>query len=157
VSSAKTPYKILFVCMGNICRSPAAEAVFLQFIEDKKVSHLFEVDSAGTGAWHAGNKADPRSTAEGNSRGYSLESRARQVNSDDFSHYDDIICMDDDNYQNLIAMGSPPENTHLLLKWHSDTDLTQVPDPYYGGQNGFVLMYDLIEEACMGLLDDRLN
>ena len=148
--------RILFVCMGNICRSPAAEAVFIDRITAQGVEHLFHVDSAGTGGWHAGSSADTRSIAEGKERGYHLPSRARQVNSEDWTAFDVIVCMDIENHANLIDMGAPEENVRLLLEWHPTQSGEDVPDPYYGGDDGFVHMYDLIELAVDGLVADLI-
>lgn len=148
------PIKLLFICLGNICRSPAAEAVFLKLSEDRNLQHLFDVDSAGTGAWHIGNPADPRSSAEGENRGYKLLSRARQVSNHDWEEFDYLICMDNENRNNLLRAGAPAGKVHLMMKWHPASELTEVPDPYYGGSQGFTLMYDLIESACEGLLDE---
>ncbi|MCB1757802.1 MAG: low molecular weight phosphotyrosine protein phosphatase [Gammaproteobacteria bacterium] len=145
---------VLFICMGNICRSPAAEAVFLDKIAKRGVVDRFRVDSAGTGGWHAGNPADPRSSQEGARRGYTLTSRARQIRAEDAEDFDLLICMDEANRDDLLQLGMPAEKVRLLLDWHPDAGLHEVPDPYYGGQQGFVRMYDLIETACEKLLDD---
>jgi protein-tyrosine phosphatase len=110
------------------------------------------VDSAGTGGWHAGEPADARSAAEGAKRGYTLRSKARQVSLDDYEQFDLIVCMDRENHRNLLAMGSPQKQTKLLLDWHPTATGEDVPDPYYGGDDGFVHMYDLIETACKELL-----
>ncbi len=143
--------------MGNICRSPAAEAVFLKLIEQKGLSHRFEVDSAATGGWHQGDRADPRSSGEGRRRGYSLQSRARQVSEKDWDYFDYLICMDYGNQRDLIRMGAPEEKVRLLLRWHPDDMQKEVPDPYYGGEKGFIHMYDLIETACENLVDALAN
>ena len=148
------PIKILFICMGNICRSPAAEAVFLKKISERGVDHRFEVDSAGTGAWHSGNRADARSREAGENRGYDLQSRARQITGADTTYYHWLICMDSDNLGNVLQLGANPANVRLLTDWHPDRKQREVPDPYYGGPEGFELMYDLIEAACDGLIDD---
>ena len=144
--------RILFVCMGNICRSPAAEGVFIDRIKDAGIANRFVVDSAGTGGWHSGNSADPRSIDEGKERGYHLPSRARQVEHSDWNDFDLIVCMDIENHANLIDMGAPEEKVRLLLEWHPTQKGEDVPDPYYGGDDGFVHMYDLIESAIDGLL-----
>jgi len=146
--------RILFVCMGNICRSPAAEGVFLQRIEEAGIADQYVVDSAGTGGWHSGSSADPRSIDEGKERGYFLPSRARQVEHSDWHEFDLIICMDLENHANLIDMGAPEEKVRLLLEWHPTKTGEDVPDPYYGGDDGFVHMYDLIESAVDGLLTE---
>ena len=149
--------RILFICMGNICRSPAAEAVFLHRIAERGLEHRFDVDSAGTGGWHAGERADPRSRAEGGRRGYDLVTRARQVHPDDHDRFDLLVCMDLDNAANLIDAGAPDHKVRLLLEWHPDDRHREVPDPYYGGPEGFAHMYDLIEAACDRLLDDLMT
>ena len=151
------PIKILFVCMGNICRSPAAEGVFIHRIRERGVDHLFEIDSAGTGGWHAGHPPDHRSMAEGRRRGIHLPSTARQVRTSDWSGFDLIICMDRENHANLLRAGAPEEKLRMLLEWHPEETHGDVPDPYYGGDDGFVHMYDLIETACEQMLDHLLE
>jgi len=149
--------KILFVCMGNICRSPSAEAVFTGLVKDKGLAGKFEIDSAGTGGWHAGQPADKRMQKHAVKRGYNLTSIARQFNPEyDFDHFDMIIAMDDNN---VAALQSLARNGHDVKKIHKMTDYsiewryTEVPDPYYGGDEGFELVLDLLEDACEGLLD----
>ena len=144
--------RILFVCMGNICRSPAAEAVFIQRLEDSGIAERFQIDSAGTGGWHAGDQADPRSRAEGDRRGFRLDTPARQIEAADFDRFDLLICMDVENAAVLIDRGAPDDKVRLLLEWHPEEHLQEVPDPYYGGEDGFSHMYDLIEAGCDGLL-----
>ena len=151
------PIKLLFVCMGNICRSPAAEGVFLHLAKTGGVGHLFEVDSAGTGGWHAGNPADHRSAAEGRRRGFHLPSRARKVAASDMEDFDLIICMDIENHADLMDMGFPEKKLRMLLEWHPQNTGEDVPDPYYGGADGFVHMYDLIVVACDRLLEDLVK
>ena len=151
------PTKILFICMGNICRSPAAEAVFLKKISDRGIAQRFDVDSAGTGAWHSGNRADARSREAGENRGYELNSRARQITQSDTREYEWLICMDSDNISNVLQLGANPARVRLLTDWHPDQNQREVPDPYYGGTEGFELMYDLIEAACDRLIDDIMN
>ena len=146
--------RLLFVCMGNICRSPAAEGVFLHLARERGVEDQFHIDSAGTGGWHAGNPPDHRSVFEGRRRGIHLPSTARQVVDSDWEDFDLIICMDTENHVNLIRAGAPEEKVRKLLEWHPEEHHEDVPDPYYGGDDGFVHMYDLIEAACERLLDD---
>ncbi len=146
--------RVLFVCMGNICRSPAAEAVLLQRLADRGLEHRFEVESAGTGGWHAGEAADPRSRAEGSRRGYRLVTPARQVTTHDFERFHLLVCMDLENAAHLVDRGAPDEKVRLLLEWHPEDRHREVPDPYHGGPEGFEHMYDLIEAAIDGLLDD---
>jgi protein-tyrosine phosphatase len=151
------PTRILFICMGNICRSPAAEAVFLHLLETRGLTDRFHIDSAGTGGWHAGEPADARSRAEGERRGFELSTTARQVHDGDWEAFDLLICMDQDNAALLSERGAPDHKVRLLLKWHPDPEHQEVPDPYYGGPDGFVHMYDLIELACGRLLDESIE
>ena len=154
---ASRPQRVLFVCLGNICRSPAAEAVFRSLIAERDLEERFEVDSAGTGGWHEGDRADPRSRAEGARRGHAVDSMARQIRDRDLDHHDMIVCMDRENHQAMIGLGTDPGKVRLLLEWHSESGIDEVPDPYYGGEDGFVHMYDLIEAACEGLLGELLS
>ena len=153
---ATDPIRVLFVCMGNICRSPAAEAVFLHRLAARGLEHRFDVESAGTGGWHAGEAADPRSRAEGDRRGYRLETPARQVVTEDFERFHLLVCMDMENAAHLMDRGAPDDRVRLLLEWHPEDRHREVPDPYYGGADGFVHMYDLIEAAVDHLLDELL-
>ena len=149
--------KVLFVCMGNICRSPSAEAVFTGLVRDKGLAGKFEIDSAGTGGWHVGQPADKRMQKHAVKRGFNLTSIARQFNPEyDFDHFDLIIAMDDENVAELHSLA---RNSHDVKKIHKMTDYskewkyTEVPDPYYGGDEGFELVLDLLEDACEGLLE----
>ena len=152
--------KVLFVCMGNICRSPTAEGVFNKLLDDKKVSNRFEVDSAGTHAYHVGKGSDGRAQQTAKQRGVDLSSiRARQVASTDFEHFNYILAMDSDNYQLLIE-ASPSEYHHKIkrfLDYAPKQEENDVPDPYYGGEDGFVHVFDLVEEASQGFLDAVLE
>lgn len=149
------PIKVLFVCMGNICRSPTAEGVFNKLLHDKKLSERFIVDSAGTHAYHVGNEPDIRSQQTAQHRGVELSAiRSRQVAETDFAHFDYILAMDSDNYQ-LLINASPSEQHHKInrfLDYAPARKESDVPDPYYGGQNGFNDVFDLIEEASQGFL-----
>lgn len=145
--------KVLFVCLGNICRSPTAEGVFRHCVLQAGMVQQIEIDSAGTGDWHIGEPPDRRAQMAARQRGYDLSSqRARQVTTADFHIFDDIIAMDHSNVHNLraIAPDSEQEKVHLLLSFHPESDLTEVPDPYYEG--GFDEVLDLIEAASQGLL-----
>ncbi len=146
--------KILFVCMGNICRSPTAQGVFTQWVHKNKLSHRFEIDSAGTHAYHVGEPPDRRSQAAALRRGVDLSAlRARRVVPKDFEHYDYLLAMDRDNYQSLIQQA--PQYAHkvrLFLTFAPHLPAEEVPDPYYGGANGFDHVLDLIEAAAQGLL-----
>lgn len=148
---------VLFVCLGNICRSPGAEAVFKALVDQMGLSADFEVDSAGTGAWHAGEAADPRMRKHAGDRGYNLTSIARKFNPDvDFDKFDYIIGMDDDNIGNLRKMARSDRDLAKISKmtdYCSRFSYSIVPDPYYGGEEGFELVLDLLEDAGAGLLD----
>lgn len=146
---------VLFVCLGNICRSPTAEAVFRQ--RAKAFKHLdLIIDSAGTGAWHVGDSPDERSQAVGAKRGYPMaDLRARQVRAEDFEQFDYILAMDQSNLTNLRQMAPAGFAGHLgLFLDYADTGVSEVPDPYYtSGDKGFHQVVDLIEAATDGLLE----
>ncbi len=139
--------------MGNICRSPAAESFFRLAVERAGLATEFEIDSAGTGGWHKGAPPDERMQAAAREQDLSISGSARQVCSRDFEHFDWIFCMDDDNYDNLIQMGASPEHTHKLLPFVDHETLVDVPDPYYGGEEGFIFVVDLIHDAVQRLLN----
>ncbi len=149
--------KVLFVCMGNICRSPTAEGVFRSVVEQASLSHLIEIDSAGTHAYHIGNPPDARSISTAARRGIDLSTqRARKVMKSDFETFDFVLAMDLDNHANLSNI-CPPECTdklQLFLEYARELPETEVPDPYYGGGKGFDRVLDLIEAASQGLLTE---
>ncbi len=154
--------KILFVCLGNICRSPAAEGVFIQKIKDRDLENLFVVDSAGTGGWHVGNLADPRMRETALSRGIKLTSRSRKIEENDLYEFDHILVMDQDNLdavKSLIKDSMNPINSKikLILTYSKNSKLDEVPDPYYGGQNGFDKVLDLLDDAIDGLIDSLID
>ena len=151
--------KILFVCLGNICRSPAAEGVFLHLLSERGLSEHFVVDSAGTGGWHVGNPADRRMQAAANRRGIELPSRARQISLDDLSDFDLILTMDDANLSAVTSLaseagGRATARIRPMLSFARQFSETEVPDPYYGGDAGFEHVLDLLEDACSQLLDE---
>lgn len=148
--------KILFVCLGNICRSPTAQGVFEKLIDDEKLANRFFVDSAGTHAYHVGEPPDRRSQEAALRRGIDLsKQRARRVADGDFHQFDYIVAMDADNYASL-ASSCPVEHQgklSLFMQHAPELKLTSVPDPYYGGLSGFEKVLDLVEAAAAGLLE----
>jgi protein-tyrosine phosphatase len=152
---------LLFVCLGNICRSPTGEGVMRHLVEEEGVSEFFEIDSAGTGSWHIGDPPDQRSVAAAAARGIVISGRARQVTGADFEHYDLILAADRYNYRDLQAIAPTDEDeakVRMLREFDpmSTPDDLDVPDPYYGGPSGFDDVIDLVVAACRGLLDDVL-
>ncbi len=152
-------HKIIFVCLGNICRSPTAEGVLRKQVCERGLEGLFEIDSAGTGDWHLGHPPDKRAIAAALARGIDLTPlRARQITVSDMRYYDTIIAMDRQNLSRLKSL-APVGHQHkigLLLQYGSSTQ-HEVPDPYYGGEHGFDLALDLIETSCRELLDYLLS
>tara|TARA_B100001113_G_scaffold34465_1_gene24480 strand:- start:211 stop:684 length:474 start_codon:yes stop_codon:yes gene_type:complete len=153
--------KILFVCLGNICRSPAAEGIFIQKIKDRDLENLFVVDSAGTGGWHVGNLADPRMREAALSRGIELKSRSRKIDTKDLYEFDHILVMDKDNLTAVKSLIN--DDVHLvnskiklILSYSKKSQLDEVPDPYFGGQNGFEEVLDLLDEAINELIDSLM-
>lgn len=147
--------RILFVCLGNICRSPTAEAVFRDRVERASLDHLFDIDSAGTIAAHAGERADSRMRSHGACRKYDLTSISRKVTASDFTEFTHILAMDRQNLADLKAM-APVDTTaelSLFLNWDPHAPVHEVPDPYYGGAQGFETVLDLIEDASDRLLE----
>ena len=150
----KEKISVLFICMGNICRSPTAEGVFRHLIGDAGLSDRIETDSAGTHAYHTNEPADRRAQAAAERRGYSLSDiRARAVQVSDFERFNYIIAMDSDNLLNLTAQAEAEfhHRLSLFLEFSKSAEL-EVPDPYYGGAAGFERVLDLIEEASHGLI-----
>lgn len=154
--------RLLFVCLGNICRSPAAEGVFLHQLQQQGLSDRFVVDSAGTGGWHVGKPADRRMRAAAERRGMHLPSRARQITLADLSGFDRILTMDDANLRAVQALAREvPQRQNLAVVEPITThcrrfSAVEVPDPYYGGEEGFEQVLDLLEDACAGLLQTLL-
>lgn len=150
-------YKLLFVCLGNICRSPAAEGVMLRLIDERNLADRISVDSAGTYGGHAGSLPDNRMRIHARRRGYELTHRSRRITGDDFVNFDLIVGMDAGNVYSLREMAASPEEARKIVPMgqfirqfpHYD----HVPDPYYEGSEGFELVLDLLEDACEALLD----
>jgi len=154
--------RLLFVCLGNICRSPAAEGVFLHLLAQEGLEDQFVVDSAGTGGWHVGNRADRRMRAAAERRGIHLPSRARQIETADLYRFDRILTMDDDNLRAVQALAraldrqpmAPMARIEPITRYCGRFQVRDVPDPYYGGEAGFEQVLDLLEDACFGLLQE---
>lgn len=148
--------KILFVCLGNICRSPAAHGTMIYLLNKHNITNI-EVDSAGTSSWNEGNLPDERMRSAGMTRGIQLNHRARQVTQNDFEYYDLIIAMDDSNYQTLRRLGKDKYNDKIkkmvdYIKDSKYSQYTEIPDPYYGDTNDFDNVLDLVYEGCIGIL-----
>ena len=151
--------KILFVCLGNICRSPAAEGVFLHLLAEGNLTDQFVVDSAGTGGWHVGNPADRRMQAAANRRGIQLPSRARQISLDDLVDFDLVLTMDNANLSAVRSLsdemgGRATAEVRPMLSFSRNFTEHEVPDPYYGGEAGFEHVLDLLDDSCSALLDE---
>jgi protein-tyrosine phosphatase len=152
--------QILFVCLGNICRSPTAEGVMRRLVREAGLEAEIEIDSAGTGGWHVGNPPDARATEAARRRGTALAGAARQVSADDFDRFDLIMAMDGSNLHELRQLAADDEaraRVRLLREFDPASAQTidlDVPDPYYGGPGGFDTVLDLVEAACRGLLDE---
>jgi protein-tyrosine phosphatase len=155
VAPSDEPYRICFVCLGNICRSPTAEAVMQRLVEDAGLADRIELDSAGTGGWHVGEPPDERAAAEATRRGIPMTSRGRQFHPGDLEWFDLVVAMDSMNLADLRAMAAPHHHDKVVLLRTFDrgADHHDVPDPYYGGVDGFRDVFDLIDAACRGLLD----
>jgi len=152
---SKPMISILFVCMGNICRSPTAEGVFRHFVQEAGLVDRIRIDSAGTHAYHTNEPADRRASAAAERRGYSLANmRARRVSEEDFDEFDFIIAMDQLNHVTLVDQADAEyhDKIHLFLEFASGPE-DDVPDPYYGGAKGFERVLDLVEDASRGLLE----
>jgi protein-tyrosine phosphatase len=143
------PYRLLFVCSGNICRSPTAEALMHRLVDEAELSSEIEVDSAGTGDWHVGEPPNPRAVAAARNRGLSVGGVARQVAPTDFEEFDLLLAVDEENLQRLRRLAPPGSTAQLRLIGAED-----VPDPYYGGAEGFELVLDMLEKDCRALLDE---
>jgi protein-tyrosine phosphatase len=146
---------VLFVCMGNICRSPTAESVFRDQVRRAGLEREIGIESAGIGDWHVGQAPDKRAIAHGRRRGYDLaELRARQVSREDFARFDWILAMDQRNLHDLGTIRPPDYTGHLglLLDFAPELGVREVPDPYFGGADGFETVLELTERACAGLL-----
>lgn len=153
--SIESGTSVLFVCLGNICRSPTAHGVFARLVEARGLGGRIHVDSCGTGGWHVGEAPDRRASKEAAKRGYDLSTlRARQFTTQDFQRFHYILAMDHSNLQDLQALCPPGYSGHLglFLPFAPGVVEEEVPDPYYGGADGFTRVLDLVEAASEGLL-----
>ena len=147
--------RVLFVCMGNICRSPLAQGVFEDVLRREGLEDAVEVDSAGTGSWHVGSPPDERALRAASLRGVDISSqRARRITQEDCRNFDYILTMDEENYRAVSALCRGSAVVRPFLDFAPDSPETAVPDPYYGGPDGFERVMDLAEEASEGLLED---
>ena len=155
-----TSTSVLFVCLGNICRSPTAEGVFRGLVEARGLADSIYIDSAGTSNWHIGERPDPRAIEAASKRGIDLTGlRGRQAIAQDFSEFDYVIAMDHENHANLSRLAAPDQQgkLYLFLEFANGVSEVEVPDPYFGSAGGFPHVLDLIENASQGLLDHILS
>ena len=149
--------RILFVCLGNICRSPAAEAMLRVLVDREGLSDMVEIDSAGTYGGHSGERSDPRMRRAAEARGIPMTHRARQVREGDFKKFDMVIAMDDNNYENLFRLAPDREAQQKIYRFReflrNNPDWSYIPDPYYEGHEGFELVLDLLEDGCTTLVE----
>jgi protein-tyrosine phosphatase len=150
-------FRVLFVCTGNICRSPTAEGIFRNLVAARGLTDRIDADSAGIGSWHAGEPPDARSQESAAARGVDISSqRARSVRPDDYANFDLILAMDSGHYRSLerSCPAAFADRVRLFMDYAPETGMTDVPDPYYGAGNGFTRVFDMIEIASMRLLSD---
>ncbi|MFG0313737.1 MAG: low molecular weight protein-tyrosine-phosphatase [Phycisphaerales bacterium] len=151
---------VLFVCLGNICRSPMAEAIFLHHVRERELLDRFDIDSCGTGQWHVGERPDPRAVQVAKKNGVDMTSIARQLDpSSDFDRFDLFIPMDRENQGHLIGAGAPQSKVRLMRSFdpaHASkpNDAPDVPDPYFGEGDGFKNVFEMLSLACTGMLDE---
>jgi|UniRef100_UPI003783491A protein-tyrosine phosphatase len=149
------PFRLLFVCLGNICRSPAAEGVMRALVAAEGLADRVAIRSAGTAGWHAGKLPDQRMRTAAQNRSYDLSSRARQVSEDHLREYDLVLVMDQQNLRDIRSYDRESrfsDKIRLFCEFCTDHAETEVPDPYYGGEQGFELVLDLLEDGCRGVL-----
>ncbi|CAA0825212.1 Unknown protein [Striga hermonthica] len=164
-TQAEKPFSVLFVCLGNICRSPAAEGVFRHLVKEKGLDSKFFIDSAGTINYHEGDQADPRMRAASKRRGIEITSLSRPIRPSDFGDFDLILAMDRKNREDILDAferwrhkeplpANADKKVQLMCSYCKKHDETEVPDPYYGGPKGFEKVLDLLEDACESLLEN---
>ena len=154
--SKENHYKICFVCLGNICRSPTAEGVFQHLINERGLEDYFEVDSAGTSAYHIGESANSKSQRTANEHGITLNSKARQFKQFDLDYFDLILAMDNENLENVRQMANEEQEQKIgrMRDFDPDPGDGEVPDPYYGGPEGFENVFQIVKRSCERLLDE---
>lgn len=147
--------RVLFVCMGNICRSPVAQGVFEELVRKEGLEGEISADSAGTGAWIVADAPDERATESALRRGLDISGqKARRLSPDDFDRFDYILTMDEENFRKVSSMASGESEVRPFLDYAKDSPESEVPDPYFGGGRGFERVLDLVEEASEGLLEE---
>ncbi|PJZ83340.1 low molecular weight protein-tyrosine-phosphatase [Leptospira harrisiae] len=152
----KQKIKILFICLGNICRSPAAEGAFNNLVKSKNLTEFFEIDSCGTSGYHDGDLADPRTRKIAEKRGINLTHRSRKLNKKDLTYFDYLLVMDENNFQDVISLTNDlriREKLFLFGQFRSDKGPPIVPDPYYKNETAFELVQDLVEDCSIGFLN----
>ena len=160
METVNNKYKVLFVCLGNICRSPAAHGIFEHIVSANGMQDRIEVDSAGTYSGHRGEMPDRRMRTAALYRGFALTHKARPVSGLDFLDFDLVVAMDDQNYEDLMHLAPSVEATHKIRKMASYLKLKPmpyIPDPYYMGVEGFSMVLDLLEDGCQNLYDEIVN
>jgi len=155
--SKENPYKICFVCLGNICRSPTAEGIFQHLVNERGLQPYFYIDSAGTSAYHIGEPANSKSREVARKHGVELQSRARRFTSADLDEFDMILAMDHENLDNIRQLDSRNQyggKIELMRNFDPHPGDGAVPDPYYGGMDGFQHVFDVVKRSCENLLDE---
>ncbi len=151
-----SPTSVLFVCLGNICRSPMAEALLRHHANEAGYEGI-HVDSAGVGGWHAGESPDSRMVATARSHGISVQGSARKLTVSDLDKFDLILCSDSEIFDQVRSLVQGSARIELMLDYHPDRSGENVPDPYYGGRDGFTHVFEILNESCLGLLDKIRN
>ncbi len=153
-----TKKKVLFVCLGNICRSPLAEADFKHKVKEKGLDHLFEIDSCGTGNYHIGDPPDPRTIANAKKNGVEIEHLGRQLSDDDLAYYDMILAMDNKNLRSIESLRTAKEYSHKvkLMREFDPTEKGEVPDPYYWEEKNFQEVFEILNRTADALLEELM-
>lgn len=154
------PYKLVFVCLGNICRSPTAEGIFIHKVKEEGYENYFYIDSAGTAAYHVGESANSKSQATANKYGIHLPSKARKFEYADLEEFDLILAMDSENYRNILNLdtkGKYEDKVKMMREFDPQPDMKDVPDPYYGGMDGFENVFKVLERSSEQLLSELIE